>query len=289
MDCELANLVIRFGASRLSIMAKPTRSHICPHLGLKSDPTTALHFASVGNYCHHAKPPEVVKEAHQTAFCLVAEHTACPVYKMAAGSRLPRKYRANATAKERKKLQIGTLPIVLGAFLLVLGAFVILQLTSPNGIFNTTPAPSPTQRNTAVILTVTPLASAEAFQPFCQPPPSWNVYVVKSNDTFNTLSVTYARPAKQLMDANCRSSVTDLTSGERIYVPALPTETPTPTATVTKTPTPTTRIIRTRPPNLLPTWTGTYEIIPFTPTPTNTPTPTDTPVPTDTPLPTLPG
>jgi hypothetical protein len=274
-------------------MAKPTRSHICPHLGLKSDPTTALHFASVGNYCHHANPPEVVKEAHQTAYCLVAEHTACPVYKMAAGSRLPRKFRANAAAKERKKIQIGTLPIVIGAVLLVLGAFVILQLNNPNGIFSTRIEPSPTVGSEVVIVTRTPMPSQEAFQPFCQPPPSWNLYLVGRNDTFTTLSIKYARPAKELMDANCRSSVTDLTAGERIYMPALPTATPTPTATVTKTPTPTTRIIRTRPPDLLPTWTGTFEIIPFTPTPTNTPTPTDTPIPTETvdlgtPLPTLP-
>jgi hypothetical protein len=270
-------------------MAKPTRSHICPHLGLKSDPTTALHFASVGNYCHHANPPEVVKEAHQTAYCLVAEHVNCPVFKMAAGSRLPRKFRANATAKERKKIQIGTLPVVIGAVLLVLGAFVILQLNNPNGIFSPRPEPSATAGSGVVILTRTPMPSLDAFRPFCQPPPSWNIYLVGRNDTFNTLSVTYARPAKELMAANCRSSVTDLAPGERIYLPALPTATPTPTATVTQTPTATRRIIRTSPPNLLPTWTGTYESLPFTPTPTSTPTPTDTPTPTEDNLPTAPS
>lgn len=269
-------------------MAKPTRSHICPHLGLKSDPSTALHFASVGNYCHHANPPEVVKEGHQTAYCLVAEHVNCPVFKMAAGARLPRKFRANAAGKERKKIQIGTLPVVIGAVLLVLGAFVALQLNNPNGIFSTQPEPSPTVGSGVVILTRTPMPSQDAFRPFCQPPPSWNPYRVGTGENFATLAVIYARPVNQLMDANCRSSITDLIAGETIYLPALPTATPTPTATVTQTPTATRRIIRTSPPNLLPTWTGTYEIIPFTPTPTNTPTPTATTPPPETETPSLP-
>ena len=275
-------------------MAKPTRSHICPHLGLKSDPTTALHFASVGNYCHHAKPPEVVKEAHQTAYCLTAGHVNCPVYKMAAGSRLPRKYRANP-GREPIKLQIGTVPIVILLVLLVVGAFVYLQLNNPNGIFSSNPDPNPslTPKSSVVIPTQTLLPSQEAFRPFCQPPPAWNPYLVGQNDTFATLSITYGRPVQQLMTANCRSSITDLTPGERIYMPELPTATPTPTATVTQTPTATRRIIRARTPtppsnppsDLLPTWTGTFTIIPYTPTPTNTPPPTNTPTPITTPAP----
>jgi hypothetical protein len=270
-------------------MAKPPRTHICPHLGLKSDPTTALHFASVGNYCHHATPPEVVKEAHQTAYCLTAEHVNCPVYKMAVVGRLPRKFRSKSAVREVKKLQLNTLPIVIGLVLLVVGAFVILQLNSPNGIFSTDPKPIATQTpNGAVILTQTPIPSQEAFRPFCQPPPSWHPYVVAPNDTFITLSITYGRPIEQLMTANCRATITDLTPGERIYMPDLPTATPTQTSTITPTPTATRRILRTRQPSLMPTWTGTYEIIPFTPTPTNTPTSTNTPItpipPTDTPV-----
>ena len=203
-------------------MAKSTRTHICPHLGLKSDPTTALHFASVGNYCHHVNPPEVVKETHQTAFCLTADYVNCPVYKMAAGGRLPRKFRSKSAVHEVKKLQIGTVPIVIGLVLLVVGAFVFLQLNNPNGIFSTDPKPIATLTpNGAVILTQTPIPSQEAFRPFCQPPPSWHAYLVGQNDTFITLSITYGRPIEQLMTANCRSSITDLTPGERIYLPEL--------------------------------------------------------------------
>jgi hypothetical protein len=259
---------------------------ICPHLGLKSDPSTALHFASVGNYCHHVQPIEVVREPHQMAFCLVGEHVNCPVFQLAAGSRMPRKFRANAAAREKKKLQIATLPAVILLVLLVSAAFIFLQLTTPGGLFN---AGGPTLSSTpdgslVAIPTQTARPTQDAFRPFCQPPLTWHPYIVAETDNFATLSLTYGRPMEQLMTANCRTSALDLTPGETIYLPDLPTATSTVTSTVTQTPTRTLRIIRTRPPNLLPTWTGTYVIIPFT----DTPTPTNTPVPSNTPAPSAP-
>jgi len=267
-------------------MVKPTRSHICPHLGLKSDPSTALHFASMGNYCHHVNPSEVVKDSHQNEFCLVAEHVNCPVYHMAAGARMPRKYRAGKTAPAKKKSPLGTLGIVVGLVLLVLAAFLVPQMVGPNGIFNRASGNSETATPTidhspAVFATLFGTAATkDALRPFCQPPISWNPYIVTSSDTFTSLSRTYSRTIKELMDANCRTDEDDLVPGERIYLPAIPTSTLTPTSTVTLTPTRTRYIVR---PPLMPTWTGTYEVIRWTPTPTDTPTP---PPPTDTPPPT---
>ena len=266
-------------------MAKPSHMRICPHLGLRSDPSTALHFASVGNYCHHVRPIEVVRESHQVAFCLVGEHVNCPVFKMAAGSRMPRKFRADVAPRERKKLKIGTLPVVIILVLLVGGAFAFLQLTTPYGLFNPGgPAQDGTPGSGAVAIPSRIASSTQnTFRPFCQPPLTWHPYVVAEGDNFETLSQTYGRPSLELMTANCRASISDLAPGETIYLPDLPTATPTLTPTVTVTPTNTPRIIRTRPPNLLPTWTGTFEIIPFTDTPTPTPTPLPTeppPVPT---------
>lgn len=263
-------------------MAKPSHMRICPHLGLRSDPSTALHFASVGNYCHHVRPIEVVNEPHQVAFCLVGEHVNCPVFKMTAGSRMPRKFRADAAPREKKKLKIGTLPVVIILVLLVGATFAFLQLTTPNGLFGSGgPAQDGTSDGGAVARPGAIASSTQnAFRPFCQPPLTWHPYVVVEGDDFTTLSQTYGRPAKELMTANCRTSTSDLAPGETIYLPDLPTATPTLTPTVTVTPTSTPRIIRTRPPNLLPTWTGTFEIIPFTDTPTPTPAPSETPVPT---------
>ena len=255
---------------------------ICPHLGLRSDPSTALHFASVGNYCHHVRPIEVVKESHQVAFCLVGEHVNCPVFKMAAGSRMPRKFRADAAPREKKKLKIGTLPVVIILLVLAGAAIAFLQLTTPNGLFGSGgPAQNGTPGGGAVAMPSQIASSTQnTFRPFCQPPLSWHPYTVVEGDDFATLSQIYSRPARELMTANCRASITDLAPGETIYLPDLPTATPTLTPTVTVTPTNTPRIIRTRPPNLLPTWTGTFVIIPFTDTPTPTPAPTETPVPT---------
>jgi len=263
---------------------------ICPYLGLKSDPTTALHFASVGNYCHHVNPIEVVKEGHQVAYCLAAEHVNCPVYQMPAGSRMPRKIRANAAARERKPLRIGTVPAVILLVVLLAGAFVLLQIYGPGGMFNPSASPQATQTTDAVVAadTVTPEPSKEAFRPFCQPPPSWKPYTVQTTDTFAGLALTYGRPMNQLMAANCRTDANDLLVGERIYLPELPTPTFTATSTVTPTRTKTPRILYTRPPNLLPTWTGTFEIVRWTPTFTPTNTPTDTPTPAPTAEPTLP-
>lgn len=221
------------------------------------------------------------------SFCLVGEHVNCPVFKMAAGSRMPRKFRADAARREKKKIKIGTLPVVIILVLLIGAAFAFLQFGTPNGLFNPGgPAQDGTSDGGAVARPgAIASATQNAFRPFCQPPLTWHPYTVAEGDDFTTLSQTYGRPARELMTANCRASVSDLAPGETIYLPDLPTATPTLTPTVTVTPTNTPRIIRTRPPNLLPTWTGTFEIIPFT----DTPTPTPTPIPTETPVPTAPN
>lgn len=267
-------------------MVKPTRTHLCPNLGLKSDPTTALHFASMGNYCHHVSPIEVPKEGHQNIYCLVAEHTNCPIFKTEVVKRMPRKFRAGRRAAgPKKKIRIGVVPVVIGLVLLVLAVYLVPELSGPNGLWErltrvNTPAVTLTPERVEGVFptkvgTPTPL---QGLKPFCQPPPTWNPYVVSATDTFKKLAVTYARPVEELLRANCRTDENDLTPGDRIYLPELPTSTPTVTPTVTPT---NTRVRRTsvKP---LPTWTGDYEIIPFTPTPTNTPTPTITPTSTPT-------
>lgn len=267
-------------------MAKPTRTHICPHLGLKSDPTTALHFASMGNYCYHVKPPEVPKDSHQNNYCLVAEHTQCPIFLAAEVKRMPHKYRAGKKGEPRKKRRIGTVPIAVGLLLLVLAVFLVPELGNLDSIiklvFSEKPATATPTLETLQALFPTSAGTptpTKGLRPFCQPPISWNPYIVKEGDTFEKLSVTYSRTVAELLRANCRSDASDLAVGERIYLPELPTPTPTDTPTVTPTKT---RVRRTYVAPL-PTWTGEYKVIPYTPTPTDTPTPT--PVPTDTPTP----
>lgn len=259
-------------------MAKPTRSKLCPYLGLKSDPTTALHFASIGNYCYHVNPPEVVKDSHQNNFCLAAEHVNCPLYQSSVVRRMPRKYRGGKSAEPKKKSRLGTLPIVIGLVLLVLAAFLVPELIGPDGLINrafggigsATVTPSPDTSQGLFPTSLGPTATKAGLRPFCQPPLTWNPYIVSRVDTFEKLSHTYARSVEELLEANCRADVNDLAAGDRIYLPELPTSTATLTSTVTLTPT---RQIFTSGP-LLPTWTGVFTIIRR---PTNTPTPTPPP------------
>lgn len=269
-------------------MVKTTRTHICPHLGLKSDPTTALHFASLGNYCYHVKPPEVPKEGHQNAYCLVAEHANCPIYLGATVKRMPGKYRAKRSKEPtQKKRKVGAVPIIIGLVLLVLAVFLVPELTGPNGILESVfggtegaVTPTVTDIQGAFPTSAGTATPGQGMRPFCQPPPAWKPYIVSQTDTFESLAITYARPVKELVKANCRSDANDLAAGERIYLPELPTPTPTVTPTVTPT---NTRVRRTyvRP---LPTWTGDYTIVPY-PTKTSTTKPSDIPIETPTPIP----
>lgn len=62
---------------------------ICPFLGQKEDPTTSLGFPSIGNYCHKTRPVSPIKSDHQENYCLVGNHTACPVFQAANPVRMP--------------------------------------------------------------------------------------------------------------------------------------------------------------------------------------------------------
>lgn len=268
-------------------MVKQTHSQKCPHLGLKSDPGTALHFPSMGNYCYHVNPPEVVKESHQKQYCLTAEYGQCPIYQSAVARRMPRKYAAGRAAMLGEKKRAPTALIVIGLVVLVLAAFLVPELTGQGSLLNrpggNLPAIQPTVTTTASATNTAgvfrPLATAtkSALRPFCQPPPSWHPHIVTETDTFASLSRTYARPVEELMQANCRTDENDLQAGERIFLPELPTSTPTVTPTVTPTPT---RTVRHYVPPLQPTWTGgPYIIITYTSTPTPQPTTTSPPLP----------
>jgi LysM repeat protein len=99
----------------------------------------------------------------------------------------------------------------------------------------------------------------------CGPYPGWVLYTIRLGDTLYSLADYFNTTVWQLMVANCLPN-SDITAGELLYVPNLPT--PTYTTQPTRTPTPT--ATSTLPPADTPT-----------PTPTDTETPTGTP--TDTP------
>lgn len=103
-------------------------------------------------------------------------------------------------------------------------------------------------------------------------------YRTQASDTFYRIASYYGISYTLLMKVNCRTS-SMLFAGELLWVPDIPTRTPTPTL-VPGGPTFT-------PPPTLP-FTETALPFTLTPQPTNTPIPpTPTPIPTDTPQPTL--
>jgi len=114
----------------------------------------------------------------------------------------------------------------------------------------------------------------------CGAPSGWVIYTVQSGDTLYHIATLYRISVPELTTANCLTS-TVIYVGQRLYVPNVPTSTP---SAVTTTPTPSGTLGA--PTNTLtstPTSTSTDTSIPL---PSDTPTPTDTTVPPDTSTPT---
>jgi LysM repeat protein len=77
----------------------------------------------------------------------------------------------------------------------------------------------------------------------CGPPAGWiRAYAVKPGDNLYRISLLYRTTVAQLQRANCMGSSTIIYAGQRLYVPNVPTSTPsivTATPTTTATPSPT--------------------------------------------------
>ncbi len=68
---------------------KNSNHRICPYLGQRSDPETALSYPSELNCCFHAKPVAAIKVGHQEDFCLTNGYSNCSVYASEVGIPLP--------------------------------------------------------------------------------------------------------------------------------------------------------------------------------------------------------
>jgi LysM repeat protein len=62
---------------------------ICPHLGQRSDPGTALSYPSGMNCCTHAKPVASIDLAHQENYCLTNSYPDCKEYNSEPEAPLP--------------------------------------------------------------------------------------------------------------------------------------------------------------------------------------------------------
>jgi len=190
----------------------------------------------------------------------------------------------------------------------------------PTATATPTPSTTPTRHPTATSKhheEDTPTNTPTSTRAVCRPPAGWVIYVIKPGDTLISIAAKYNISYVVLQKANCLASANVIKYGQTLYVPNIPTSTPTettipptktrvpptlatrtPTATPTPTqipltntpvPTHTPTTVNTPTPTLVPTLVPTHTPTqPPTHTPTNTPLPpaTDTPVPTATPTPT---
>lgn len=112
----------------------------------------------------------------------------------------------------------------------------------------------------------------------CGAPAGWIQYTVRSGDTLFKISQLYRTTVSQLQQANCLGGSTTIFTGQKLWVPNVPTSTPAITATIitlefaTATPEP----------SATPQPTNTIEPSATPVPPTSTPTPTPTPPPTPT-------
>lgn len=119
----------------------------------------------------------------------------------------------------------------------------------------------------------------------CGPPAGWaRNHVVQPGDNLYRIALSYGITYPQLQRGNCMGSSTTIYSGQRLWVPNIPTRTPVPGVTVipefpTATPTPTDITI---PATDTPTPTAS-DVPTATQTPTATSLPTSTPTATSTP------
>lgn len=215
----------------------------CPYLGLKEDANTALDFPSQGNYCHHSRPIAPVNTDHQEQFCLTGDHTQCPVYKSIMPVPLPAAILGTVEEEStpRKNAVLYGIPVIIAGIAALAFAWNVLgaRIGAQSPIIPGTGAGSPgssswawlpeseqrLQQNTSTPTDLPAVAN-------CLRQDGWAPYIVAPTDSLYRLSVLYRVSVDELQKANCMDEKTVILPGQVIYLPVLPT--PTPSATPTQ-------------------------------------------------------
>jgi len=122
-------------------------NRICPFLGQKSDPDTALSYPSELNCCARSKAAAAIPLGLQVEYCLTSRHASCERYAT-AGAPLPADLQA-ASARRRPHKRRNQ-PWLWGILLLTLGALLAGWLFTRGAGFNLNPGkPSATEGSIA--------------------------------------------------------------------------------------------------------------------------------------------
>jgi hypothetical protein len=86
---------------------KNSKYRICPYLGQRTDPETALSYPSDLNYCIHSKPMAAIELDHQEEFCLTSGYKNCDEYRSTPDAPLPAGLHTSAKSLSRRSRGIG--------------------------------------------------------------------------------------------------------------------------------------------------------------------------------------
>jgi hypothetical protein len=75
---------------------------ICPYLGNKIDPGTALSYPSALNFCYHARKVAPIDLGHQAELCLTNGYPSCLEYARDPEAALPTAYTDSSAGRTRK-------------------------------------------------------------------------------------------------------------------------------------------------------------------------------------------
>jgi hypothetical protein len=86
---------------------KNPKYRICPYLGQRTDPETALSYPSDLNYCIHSKPMAAIELDHQEEFCLTTGYKNCNEYRSMPDDPLPLGLHTSAKRLSQQSRGIG--------------------------------------------------------------------------------------------------------------------------------------------------------------------------------------
>lgn len=133
---------------------KSSSSRHCPFLGIPGDDTTYYQYPSRTNYCYVPNEPEPIRFEHQEAFCLTADFSRCPVYRVEGATSLPPDIRGKEKGVQTTRNRVGLLVSVLSlGAILALGFFIFGPRFGLNLLSS---ANSPTRTATPTVERTTP-------------------------------------------------------------------------------------------------------------------------------------
>jgi hypothetical protein len=216
---------------------------ICPYLGQRTDPETALSYPSDLNCCTHAKPAAAVEFDHQEEYCLTDKYSRCEEYTSEPDSSLPaglHSFSRRVSGNGRKGSRVLVLALVIlvivtagwmitrgGGFGQVLGFPTLTLEFTPTGTeIPTTPTPTdtptpiftPTLEKTA---TIRPILGLETLTGLDH---KFLIHQIQEGDSLDRIASRYGTTVDAVMNINYRIP-SPLVQGWSVIVPVNFTDT----------------------------------------------------------------